>query len=135
MAFNKSDHVGFVKEPNCGRGTVDILWQCLARIFLCVYTALHLNVPAQPLSTLLAFLRKLLCVTLSILAPEFVVWRAVTERLQAHHLIKFCKDQGLPTISLPQAHFILAGGMVIMRDKDSDACVEVSKILTMQDFE
>lgn len=35
--------VGFVPEPNCGRGTVSIIWSCLATIFFVVWTALHID--------------------------------------------------------------------------------------------
>jgi len=33
--------VGFVPEPNCGRGTVGILWNCLTTILLCSWTMIH----------------------------------------------------------------------------------------------
>lgn len=36
----------FVSAPNV-RGTLDILWTCLATIIACTYTVLHLNVPEQ----------------------------------------------------------------------------------------
>lgn len=36
----------FVSAPNI-RGTLDILWSCLATIIACTYTVLHLNIPEQ----------------------------------------------------------------------------------------
>lgn len=33
--------VGFQPEPNCGRGTVGIIWNCLTTILLCTWTVLH----------------------------------------------------------------------------------------------
>lgn len=36
----------FVSAPNV-RGTLDILWSCLATIIACTYTVLHLNIPEQ----------------------------------------------------------------------------------------
>lgn len=36
----------FVAAPQI-RGTLDILWTCLATIFACTYTVLHLNLPEQ----------------------------------------------------------------------------------------
>lgn len=36
----------FVSAPNV-RGTLDILWSCLATILACTYTVLHLNIPEQ----------------------------------------------------------------------------------------
>lgn len=35
--------VGFVPEPSCGRGTVSIIWSCLATIFFVVWTVLHID--------------------------------------------------------------------------------------------
>lgn len=35
--------VGFVPEPGCGRGTVNIIWSCLATIFFVVWTAMHID--------------------------------------------------------------------------------------------
>lgn len=37
------DKVGFVAEPNYGRGTITILWSCLTTIFLSTWTSLHLD--------------------------------------------------------------------------------------------
>ncbi|OJJ75358.1 hypothetical protein ASPBRDRAFT_484273 [Aspergillus brasiliensis CBS 101740] len=37
---------GWVYRPNC-RGTIDIIWSGLFTIFICTYTMLCLNVPAQ----------------------------------------------------------------------------------------
>lgn len=35
--------VGFVPEPNCGRGTLSIIWACLTTIMFVVWTAIHLD--------------------------------------------------------------------------------------------
>lgn len=35
------DSVGFIPEPNCGRGTVSIIWSCLTTIFFVVWTTVH----------------------------------------------------------------------------------------------
>lgn len=38
--------VNYVAAPDV-RGTLDILWSCLATILICTYSVLHLNVPEQ----------------------------------------------------------------------------------------
>jgi hypothetical protein len=59
-----------------GRGTLDILWSCLFTLSLCVYTAIHLNVP-PPGSGRIGFLwQKTKWVVVGILAPELVVYTA-----------------------------------------------------------
>ncbi|KAK0713391.1 hypothetical protein B0T26DRAFT_753503 [Lasiosphaeria miniovina] len=61
--------VGFVPEPNCGCGTIGILWNCLSTIALCAWSAQHwdfedmnhsLNRTIDPL-----------------VAPEFAAWDAL----------------------------------------------------------
>ncbi|PHH73166.1 hypothetical protein CDD80_4002 [Ophiocordyceps camponoti-rufipedis] len=37
------DLVGFRPEPNCGRGTIGILWGCLSTIALSLWASIHLN--------------------------------------------------------------------------------------------
>ena len=34
----------FAPEPNCGRGTLSIIWDCLATIFLATWTSTHMRV-------------------------------------------------------------------------------------------
>lgn len=34
---------GFVPEPNCGRGTLGIVWACLPTIMFVIWTAIHLD--------------------------------------------------------------------------------------------
>jgi len=41
------DKVPWQLSPN-QRGTMDIVWSCLFTVFICVWTAVHLNVPAPP---------------------------------------------------------------------------------------
>ncbi|KIW18539.1 hypothetical protein PV08_02827 [Exophiala spinifera] len=41
------EFVPWQDSPN-GRGTMDIIWACLFTVFICVWTAVHLNVPAPP---------------------------------------------------------------------------------------
>lgn len=39
-------HTTFVRSPNA-RGTLDILWSCLAVVVLCTWSVQHLNIPPQ----------------------------------------------------------------------------------------
>ena len=71
-------------SADCGRGTSDILWSCLATIFLCVWTAIHLPVPyyygQQPLSTRQKLVRSGIGPALiSVLVPEFLAVTAISE--------------------------------------------------------
>lgn len=64
----------WVADPS-GRGTWDLLYSCTFTIFLCVYTAIHLNVPPEE-SGFRFWLRKTKWVFIAILAPEVVVYTA-----------------------------------------------------------
>lgn len=71
-------------STDCGRGTSDILWSCLATIFLCVWTAMHLPVPyyrgQQSLSTRQKLVRSGIGPALiGVIAPEFLALTALCE--------------------------------------------------------
>ena len=73
-------------STDCGRGTSDILWSCLATIFFCVWTAMHLPVPyyhgQQPLSTRQKLVRSGIGPALiSVLVPEFLTFTAISEMI------------------------------------------------------
>ena len=63
-------------QPSCGtRGTNDVLSTCLITMFLCVWTAIHLNVP-PPESKWKTILTKVNWLLIALLAPEMVVYTA-----------------------------------------------------------
>lgn len=84
----KDDLVHGWVSTDCGRGTSDILWSCLATIFLCVWTVIHLPVPyyrgASPLSLRQRVVRSGIgTALLSVIAPEFLVFIAVGELIES----------------------------------------------------
>lgn len=70
-----SDYVAFVDGPD-GRGTVGLVWSCLLTLALCVWSALHLNIPWKHDTQINHWSRVLRRVLLGILAPELVLWAA-----------------------------------------------------------
>ena len=117
-ALNRTHHFGFVAEPDCGRGTVGILWQCLTAIFLSIHTVLHLNVPSQPLSRSSAFWRTAQWVLIGIIGPEVVCWVALSDRYRAHRLKRAWNANQRIAISTMQAFFLLADGWQIRKSDD-----------------
>lgn len=69
------DFVGFVGDPN-GRGTVSLLLNCILTLVLCVWSALHLNVPHQANGSVDTCLCALRWIVAGIYAPELVVFTA-----------------------------------------------------------
>ena len=53
---------------------------------LCVYTALHLNIPESSASAWTIYLRKAKWVLVGMFAPEIVVWVAWCQRVKARKL-------------------------------------------------
>lgn len=62
-------------EPNI-RGTFRLIVSCVVTLALCVYTALHLNVPQQGIPAYSMYLRKARWVLMGMFAPELVVYAA-----------------------------------------------------------
>ena len=71
---NGTDLVHWEPSPNT-RGTFDILSTCIITLLLCVWTAVHLNVP-PPGSVWQPRLRKGGWLILALLAPEMVAYTA-----------------------------------------------------------
>src|ERR1700733_5888691 len=73
----------YVPGPN-GRGTIDLLSTCTITLSLCVWTAIHLNVPPSG-ST---WWSQIIWAMLAIVAPEVVLWRAIAQGHTARALSK-----------------------------------------------
>ncbi len=71
---NGSDIVHWQPNPE-GRGTFDILSSCVITLLLCVWTAVHLNIPPR-VSFREQSLRKVGWLVLALLAPEVVAYTA-----------------------------------------------------------
>lgn len=75
-----SNIVGWVSDPN-GRGTASLIISCLLTLGLCVWSALHLNIPAKNESNREYWLRRVKWSISGVLVPEIVVllaWRQWT---------------------------------------------------------
>ena len=82
-------------DPSNGRGTWTILSTCIITLILCVYTSLHLNVPAHKSSASNSFLMKAKYVLLGLLAPELIAFNAWRQRTVASSLVaRLRKDRG-----------------------------------------
>lgn len=82
---------GWVAGPKT-RGTWQILYSCVFTLVLCVYTAIHLNVPAKSDTALRFWLRKLKWVVVAIFAPEIVVYAAFEQWYLARKFLKELKE-------------------------------------------
>lgn len=72
--------VGWVSDPD-GRGTFSLVTSCLLTLGLCVWSALHLNIPSKDEGRRKYWLRRVKWSVCGILIPEIVVllaWRQWT---------------------------------------------------------
>ena len=120
-------------STDCGRGTSEILWNCLATILLCVWTVIHLPVPpcsrfdkgqlvpGEPSRSLRNwFIRSGIVPTIiSVIAPEFLTYTAISEYIRARQIKK---KIGQVNLTLAHGFFLGMGGF----------CLETPSGLRMQ---
>ena len=82
--------VGWVSDPT-GRGTISLVFSCLLTLGLCVWSAMHLNIPPHdelPAQTLMSNFKWGL---IGIFGPELVVfaaWRQYNSAKELHAEVK-----------------------------------------------
>lgn len=83
-ASSSVDTLGYYSAPNF-RGTWDLLVGCVLTLTVCVWSALHLNVPIES-SLTRRNLRRIRWILLGLFAPELVVSSAFAQYLTARWL-------------------------------------------------
>jgi hypothetical protein len=82
----KEEHAPtWVAEPPY-RGTWGILYSCTVTLGLCVYTAIHLNIPARDDTVITIWLRKLKWMFIALIAPEIVLYTAWAQWYEARKI-------------------------------------------------
>ena len=105
-------------STDCGRGTSDILWSCLATTFLCVWTVIHLPVPyyrgASPLTLRQRVVRSGIgTALLTVIAPEFLALTAVAELVGSWQNMAKVKNLTKTKWTLTQQFFLGMGGVCL----------------------
>lgn len=102
---------GWTAEPNSGRGTISILWQCISAITLCVYVSIHLHIQPRPMKLSRKIYLKAFWVVVGLLCSEFICAIALEERIDASQLVAACRFHKL-AIYVSQAFYNRAGGVI-----------------------
>ncbi|KAF2017852.1 hypothetical protein BU24DRAFT_420914 [Aaosphaeria arxii CBS 175.79] len=92
---NNTEYVGWHSGPR-QRGTIQLLWSCLATIIATTWTILHLNVPQQGLSAWSRGIQKFKWMIITILFPEFIFAKSVCDlqvAIDDHFALKQLLDQ------------------------------------------
>lgn len=119
-----TSYVGYVDDP-AGRGTASLVLSCVLTLVLCVWSALHLNVPSQSrrrrlVETLWLNFRWIVA---GIYAPElvvFVAWRQWSSARLLQHSIQDLRNDESNKISgintpwtMSHSFFACAGGFAV----------------------
>ena len=126
MATHEDLVYGWV-STNCGRGTSDILWSCLATMFLCVWTVIHLPVPfhsrikngilmpGEPQWSTQKWIIKSGVITgfFSVLFPEFLTIMAIAELFEAWKTQKRMQRSTNKGWTLTHSFFLHMGGFCL----------------------
>lgn len=134
IMVNETITVGFVANANDGRGTISLLLQCLSTTFLCVYTALHFDIPVRPLSKWIVLIRKIIF-TIMAIAPEFIPYNAFNDWYWARLLRILWNASINSELSMKQVHYLLSGGVQISASTEHhDRVLEVELLVFINQF-
>ena len=103
---------GWVSSPNV-RGTLDIIWNCVSTLFLCLWSMLHLNIPAKHDTFWTKFFRKLRWLILGVLAPELPMLFAQGQWSSAKRSVGEMQALGFSEWTLQHAFYADGGGFVL----------------------
>ena len=101
---------GWVGEPS-GRGTWSLLWSCLATIFLCTWSVLHLDVPKKH-GTFYLLSRKTRWMLYTALAPEMTLAIALEQFFIARFLLKTLLRDSTYAWTLTHTRFAFSDGFI-----------------------
>ena len=110
---------GWHSAPN-ERGTIDIIWSCVSTVFLCLWSMLHLNVPAPSDGFWTIFWRKARWLLLGVLAPEVPMLMACGQWSSAKRSVQQMRDLGFNDDQWTMSHAFFAdsGGIVLQLQDD-----------------
>lgn len=108
------------------RGTWSIVWGCLATIYFCTWSVLHLDVPPPDLGEWKRFFVKVGSTLFAAVAPEYLLGRAFLRDYYSYKLKRMLIERFLKTQqvgeetsgqklepwTLTHTRFVLAGGFV-----------------------
>jgi hypothetical protein len=125
---------GYLSSPDI-RGTLDIVWTCVATLLLCTWTVLHLNVPiettyngpAQSICrTMYLTARKLWWMFITLMGPEIILGKALFDFLSARRtnaeILQYAHEDDVPW-TLTHTFLANMGGFAI-EFGDKEALVE-----------
>ena len=126
QAKNETLTHGWRAEPN-GRGTWSILWSCLATIFICTWSALHLNVPKRHGRWYL-FFRKIRYMLIAVMAPELFLADSAANLFLARDLLKRISKEGNQEWTLTHMQFAIADGFCTRTPEGDKVICDIAQL-------
>lgn len=103
---------GWVKESN-SRGTMGIIWNSFSTVFLCTWTVLCLNSPAEDDSFSIRMWRKFRWMILALTGPEFLPCFAIGQHAAAKRSVASFQKLGFTSWTMEHGFFAEMGGFVL----------------------
>lgn len=89
------------------RGTYDIISLCLATLFICVWSAVHVSIPPNPRVQWRITFHRIVWMLIGLFLPEVLVLKATKELIQAWQITKTARAYGWAApLPVPKKHFI-----------------------------
>jgi hypothetical protein len=85
IIVNTTTTVGYVQDDN-QRDTVSLLISCFATLGLCVYSAVHLNIPRKGEQSYKVLFREFRWCIIGLFAPELILYTAWRQLASARQL-------------------------------------------------
>lgn len=133
----------FVASPNA-RGTLSILWNCLSIIILCTWNIQHLSIPAcRPYHdkygkkhgwvrrtwwAIVDMRTGLSWMVLTVLVPEYIMGRALSERLAAVSSLQSLRSRFGDEMEMVHAYIMNMGGYYLDCSDVGFTGVDISKV-------
>ncbi|KAK3331846.1 hypothetical protein B0T19DRAFT_87419 [Cercophora scortea] len=115
----QSGSLTWIPNPTT-RGTANILQTCILTLFLCIWRAVHLNLPefGEPtfLKVGLQTWRRVGWMLISLLAPELVVYTAWCQLVDARHIVRYYnerKNSDQEPWTLAHGFYVVMGGFAL----------------------
>ena len=133
MSDNKT--VGWVSDPN-GRGTAGLVVSCVLTLGLCVWSALHLNIPPKNEPKREYWMRHTRWVLLGVIIPELVIlsaWRQWASARELHFEMRRIvgeEEEGLCSAGRPESDDSSSQKVQYSGNKITRSCYSLSVVLT-----
>lgn len=112
------------------RGTADIIWSCFSTIFLCLWSMLHLNLPASTDGYWTVLARKARWLALGVLAPKLHTVFACGQWSSAKRSVAKIRQLGFMNEhrSLSHGFFADSGGIMLQWEELESFSITANKV-------